>query len=133
MKAEIWLFGFLAIFFVPVWYIYGYFTHWDEPVGSAGLVLAAALCVLITFYFWWTARKLDERPEDDPSGLIADAEGDYGFFSPQSWWPLALAGSAALIFLGLAVGWWLVVIGVPLTAIAVVGWTLEYFHGEHAI
>ena len=44
------------------------------------------------FYLWWTARKLDDRPEDDPAAPISAAEGEYGFFSPHSWWPLPLAG-----------------------------------------
>ena len=133
MKVETKLFGLLVVFFLPVAYIYGHFTRWHEPVGFAGLVLTAALCALIAFYLWWTGRKLEERPEDDPAGEIAQAEGDYGFFSPHSWWPLAVGATAAMVFLGLAIGWWLVIIGIPLAAMAVVGWTFEYFKGDHAL
>ena len=64
---------------------------------------------------------------------ISAAEGEYGFFSPHSWWPLALAASAAVVFLGLAVGWWLVIIGICLTGLATIGWTFEYFRGENAV
>ena len=71
--------------------------------------------------------------EDDPLGEIEDIQGDYGFFSPHSWWPLFLAGSGALVFLGLAVGWWLFVIGVFVGVPAVVGWTFEYWKGPHAL
>jgi uncharacterized membrane protein len=40
---------------------------------------------------------------------------------------------AAVVFLGLAVGWWLVIIGMFLASLAVIGWTFEYFRGEHAV
>ena len=65
--------------------------------------------------------------------LISAAEGECGFFSPHSWWPLAVAASAAILFLGLAVGWWLVIIGMFLAALAVIGWTYEYFRGVRAV
>ena len=97
MKVEYWLFGGGVFVFAPFGVIYGFFTHWHEPVGVAGLFLAAGLSALVGFYLWWTARKLDDRPEDDPAAPISAAEGEYGFFSPHSWWPLPLAAGAALI------------------------------------
>jgi hypothetical protein len=133
MKVEYWLFGGGAFIFVPFGLIYGYFTHWREPVGVAGLFLAAGLSALVGFYLWWTSRKLDDRPEDDPTAPISAAEGEYGFFSPHSWWPLPLAAGAALMFLGLAVGWWLVIIGTVVGGMALIGWTFEYFRGENAV
>jgi hypothetical protein len=36
-------------------------------------------------------------------------------------------------FLGLAVGWWLFIIGASLGVVALVGWTFEYFKGPHAV
>jgi len=133
MKVEYKLFVVVGGFFTVVGLIYGIVTSWSEPVGPFGLLLSAGLSALIAFYLWETGRKLDPRPEDDPSALISAAEGEYGFFSPHSWWPLAVAASAAVIFLGLAVGWWLVIIGMVLAALATVGWTYEYFRGEHAV
>ena len=133
MKIEYKLFVILAVFFVPVGLAYGYFTEWSEPVGTVGLFLSAGLGAMIAFYLLVTGRRLPERPEDNPSGEIAEQEGDYGFFSPHSWWPLPLAGAAALCFLGLAVGWWLFIIGATLGVVALVGWTFEYFKGPHAV
>ncbi|HEX8972437.1 cytochrome c oxidase subunit 4 [Oryzihumus sp.] len=133
MKVETWLFGAGTFIFAPLGLIYGFFTHWNEPVGPVALMLTAGLSALIGFYLWWTGRKLDDRPEDDPFAPVEAAEGDYGFFSPHSWWPLPLAASAALTFLGLAVGWWLVVIGVVFGSFALVGWVFEYFRGERAV
>jgi len=65
--------------------------------------------------------------------LISVAEGEYGFFSPHSWWPLALGAAAGVVFLGLAVGFWLLTIGMFLAALATIGWTFEYFRGENAV
>ena len=133
MKVEYRLFVFISAFCIGVGLIYGMFTQWSEPVGPFGLLLCAGLSALIGFYLWETGRKLDPRPEDDPTALISAAEGEYGFFSPYSWWPLALAASAAVVFLGLAVGWWLFIIGLCLATLALIGWTYEYFRGEHAV
>ena len=133
MKVEFKLFAFMTGFFIVVGLTYGTVTDWKEPVGPFGLLLCAGLSALIGFYLWWTGRKLDPRPEDDPLALISVAEGEYGFFSPHSWWPLVLAASAAVVFLGLAVGWWLFIIGIVLAALATIGWTFEYFRGENAV
>jgi hypothetical protein len=133
MKIEYKLFVILALFFAPVGVVYGIATHWREPVGPAGLFLSAGLGAMIAFYLYVTARRLPERPEDNPGGEIEEHEGEYGFFSPHSWWPLPLAGSAALCFLGLALGWWIVIIGAAFGVVALVGWTFEYFRGPHAV
>ncbi|AKU17154.1 cytochrome c oxidase subunit 4 [Luteipulveratus mongoliensis] len=133
MKVEYKLFTILFVFCVGVGIWYGIWTEWKEPVGAVGLFLTAGLCAMIGGFLAWTARKLGPRPDDDPNGLISDIEGDYGFFSPYSWWPLFLGLSGAIVFLGLAVGWWLVILGMPLLAISAVGWVFEYFRGENAI
>ncbi len=132
MKVESWLFGAGTFFFVPIGVIYGILTSWREPVGPTGLMLTGGLALMVGWYLWFTARHIDPRPEDDPSAAIDAAAGEYGFFSPHSWWPLPLAATAAMVFLGLAVGWWLVVIGVALGALALVGWVFEYWRGAHA-
>jgi hypothetical protein len=133
MKVEYKLFVLICAFFAVVGVIYGVVTDWSEPVGPFGLLLCAGLSALIGFYLWWTGRKLDPRPEDDPLAPISAAEGEYGFFSPHSWWPLALGASSGVVFLGLAVGWWLFIIGMCLAAFATIGWTFEYFRGENAV
>ncbi len=133
MRVEYKFFAILAVFFIIVGTIYGIATDWLEPVGPVGLYLCTGLCAMIAGFLWWTGRKLDERPEDNLEGEISDLDGEYGFFSPHSWWPLAVAAAAAIVFLGLAVGWWLVFIGAPLVALATTGWVFEYFRGNTAI
>jgi hypothetical protein len=53
-----------------------------------------------------------------------------GHFSPWSWWPFVIGLSLFLVFLGLAVGVWVTIIGVPLALVALVGWTYEYYRGN---
>ena len=131
MKVEYKLFILLAPFFALVGLVYGFWSHW-EPVGSAALLLTAGLAGMIGAYLALTAKRIDARPEDDPEGLIEQGAGDQGVYAPWSWWPLAIAGSAAIVFLGLAVGWWLVYLGIALSAVALVGWVFEFSRGQHA-
>lgn len=126
-----WLFG---VFAAACSVLYGVWGDWYEPVGVVGLALGALLGFMIAAYLNITRRKLEGvPPEDDPLGEISDIAGDYGFFSPHSWWPLFLALTAALIFLGLAVGWWLVALGAFFAGPALVGWVFEYWKGPHAL
>ncbi|CPU66961.1 MULTISPECIES: cytochrome c oxidase subunit 4 [Cellulosimicrobium] len=131
MKVEYKLFIFLTPFFALIGVVYGLWSGW-EPVGSAALLLTAGLSGMIGAYLALTAKRIDARPEDDPDGLIEQGAGDQGVYAPWSWWPLAIAGSAAVVFLGLAVGWWLVYVGIALSAIALVGWVFEFSRGQHA-
>ena len=132
MKVEAWFFGGGAPLFIVFAVVYGAVTGWDEPVGVACLFLTAGLAVLIGAYLAYTARHIDARPEDNPYGEIAEGAGELGQFAPYSWWPLVVAGSGAIIFLGAAIGWWLMAIGAFFAAIGVVGWVFEFYRGEHA-
>lgn len=132
MKVESWLFIGGAVVFVPLGLIYGWLTKWHEPVGIVGILLVGGLSAMIGAYLFVTARRLDPRPEDNPFARVSDHEGEQGFFSPWSWWPLAVAASGALVFLGVAVGWWVSIIGVGIGALSLVGWVYEYYRGAHA-
>ncbi len=132
MTVEKWLFSAGAIVFIPIGLIYGWLTKWHEPVGAAGILLTGGLAAMIGGYLFVTARRLDPRPEDNPYARVQDHEGEQGFFSPWSWWPLPLAASAALVFLGVAVGWWVSIIGAGIGVLALVGWVYEYYRGAHA-
>ena len=131
MKVESRLHLFLAPFFLLMALVYGFWSGW-EPVGSAALFLTFGLAAMIGGYLALTAKRIDARPEDDPDGLIEQGAGDQGVYAPWSWWPLAIAASAAICFLGLALGWWIVGIGVVLGSIALVGWVFEFSRGQHA-
>lgn len=131
MERISWIFGGFAGL---VGLIYGLWGEWSEPIGVVALTLTMLLGFMIAGYLNITRRKLDGvPPEDDPLGEISDIAGDYGFFSPHSWWPLWLGLSCALIFLGLAIGWWLVALGAMFVVPALVGWVFQYWKGPHAL
>lgn len=132
MKVETWLFTSGVIFFTPIAIVYGFITDWQEPVGVVGVMLTAGLALMIGLYLAVTGRRIDPRPEDDPHAQIAEGAGELGVFAPYSWWPLPLGAAGAVIFTGLAVGWWLSVIGLAFGALALVGWVFEYYRGQHA-
>ena len=117
--------------------IYGFWTASTELgiewVGVIGLILGGLLGFMIAWYLWMTRRRLERDPSDDPLGDIDEIQGEYGFFSPHSWWPLFLGAAAAVCFLGLAVGWWMFIIGAFFTIPALVGWTFEYWKGQNAL
>ena len=133
MRVETKLFLYLFAFFVPVVLMYGFWSKWEEPIGVTALVLTALLFALTGFYLWMTGKKLPLRPEDNAAGEIEDAEGNYGYFVASSWTPLWLAGSGAIMFAGLAIGWWLFIIGAVFGVVAVCLWVFESFSGEYSI
>ena len=56
--------------------------------------------------------------------------GDFGFFSPGSYWPIGLAGAATMVGLALAFEQvWLVIVGVIGLMFAVGGLLFEYYIG----
>lgn len=131
MKIETKLFLAGTPFFVLAGVVYGLMSGW-EPVGSLAIILTGALVAMIGSYLALTARRIDPRPEDDPDANIEEGAGDQGVYSPWSWWPLVIAAAAAIVFLGLAVGWWVMYIGVAVGIIGLVGWVFEFSRGQHA-
>lgn len=104
-----------------------------EWVGAVGIALTAILSAFIAFYLGRTQGSVGGiLPEDRPEAEIDDGDPEQGFFSPWSWWPIMLAFSAALLFLGIAVGVWISFIGFTLLLVSVVGWIYEYYRGNFA-
>ncbi|ASN39325.1 cytochrome c oxidase subunit 4 [Paeniglutamicibacter terrestris] len=132
MKVESWLFLGGIFFFTPVGIVYGYMVDWKEPVGFLGLFLLSGMCILIGWYLLFTAKRVGPRPEDRLDGEIHENAGSIGVFAPWSWWPLILGTGAAIGFAGLALGFWVMFIGVGFTIIALVGWVYEFSRGNHA-
>ncbi len=130
MKVERNIFTGIGIFLLPVIPVYWHYSH--DWTGSTALVLTFGLCGLVGFYLGFTGARVDVRPEDDSHALIEDAAGELGFFSPHSWWPLALAGAGAMFTLGVVFGWWLAILAGPFFALAAWGFVFEYYRGEHA-
>jgi hypothetical protein len=130
MKFEGFLFVGCAVFFGAADIVYWYFSK--DPTGTTALALSVGLAFLTGFYLLFTGRRLRPRPEDSPEGEIADGAGELGFFSPHSWWPLYVGLAAGLAALGVAIGWWLFLIGLLATLFAVIGFVFEYYRGHYA-
>ena len=130
MKLEGWLFASGFFFFGIAAVIYGLLA--GEPVGTVALAFAAGMSFLVGYYLLFTARRIDPRPEDSSTAEIADGAGELGFYSPHSWWPLPVAFVAAVSFLGIAVGWWLFIIGAIGGGLSLIGFVFEYYRGEPA-
>jgi len=139
MRVNYGLFAILAAFFwaADVLYIVWNLidskgTHLDW-VGAVAIGLSGILAAFLAFFLRVTQRGLGGAlPEDRQDAEIDDGEPEIGYFSPWSWWPMFLALGLALMFLGLAVGIWLMFIGGPIAALAVVGWYYEYYRNNFA-
>jgi hypothetical protein len=127
MKVEGWLFLGCGVFFIGADVVYWYTSY--DPTGTTALALAVGLAMLAGFYVLFTGRRLAPRPEDNPEGEIAEGTGEVGFFSPHSWWPLFLGLSAAVAAFGVAIGWWLFLIGLLLVVFTSIGFVFEYYRG----
>jgi hypothetical protein len=104
------------------WSLLDPLTGYIEWVGTIGLALVGVLSAFIAFYVGRVFKAQGgSLPEDRLDANIDDGEAEQGFFSPWSWWPIMLAGAAALLFLGVAGG--------AIGLICLVGWTYEYHRG----
>ena len=135
MKIEARIFLWLALFCWVAATVYAIwsshtFDHRIEWAGFAALILSGGLLGIAGSFFWFVSRRIDPRPEDRSDAEIAEAAGELGFFSPGSYWPVAIAGAATLAGVGFAfVQIWLVIIGAVLIVTAVAGLLFEYYIG----
>jgi Cytochrome c oxidase subunit IV len=134
VRVEARLFLGLAVFFWLIAIGYGVWTSVTqqhvEVVGVAGLILTGGLVGIPGGFFWFVSRRIDPRPEDRSDAEIAEAAGEYGFFSPGSYWPVGLAGAATLVGIALAFAQvWLVIVALLFLFFMVGGLLFEYYLG----
>ncbi|KHK96905.1 cytochrome c oxidase subunit IV [Microbacterium mangrovi] len=143
MRSNVNLWWILSGFFLIVAAVY---TFWNivahphapwydgvEWVGSVALLFTTLMSALIAFYIGRVHNAQGgELPEDVLTSDIDDGDPELGEFSPWSWWPIVLASAAALGMIGLAVGTWMVPIGLGVFVVAIVGWVYEYYRGYFA-
>ncbi len=128
MKVEGGLFLGGAVFYAIIAVIYSVMS--GDVIGTTALALTGGLSLIIGFYVWATGRRIGVRPEDRLDAEVEEADSDYGFFSPHSWWPLPVAVGTWLTFLGLVFATWIVVLGITVLLISVFGWLFEYQRGD---
>jgi hypothetical protein len=134
VKVEARLFLGVAVFLWLTAIGYGVWTditqHHVEVVGVAALILSGGLLAIPGGFFWFVSRRIDPRPEDRSDAEIAEAAGDFGFFSPGSYWPVTVAAAATVTGLGLAfTQLWLVIVGALFLLFAIGGLLFEYYVG----
>lgn len=149
MKTNVILFYIIAVFFFIAAAIYTWWTiaqplaspiagqvhppGQPEWIGAVALTLSGAFGLFIAVYLTLTKRSVGGvLPEDREDANIDDGDPEVGFFAPWSWWPLVLGSAVGLIFLGLSVGLWIALIGIPLVLIAIIGWSFEHYRGNFA-
>jgi magnesium-transporting ATPase (P-type) len=130
MKIEGRLFAAGSAGFASVAAIYWYTAH--DPIGTTGLTMSALLAALVAFYTLYTSKRVWPRPEDRLDANIEEADPEYGFFSPHSWWPLVIGVAVMFTVFGLVFAVWLIALGVFILVIGLIGWLFEYYRGEFA-
>ena len=137
MKLEARIFLWIALFCFVVAGIYAGWTNWNgggvEAAGTAALILSGGLLGISGSFFWFISRRIDPRPEDRNDAEIAEGAGELGFFSPGSYWPVAIAFGAMITAVGGAtVQYWLMGLGVVFILITTGGLLFEYYTGENS-
>ncbi|WP_460773451.1 cytochrome c oxidase subunit 4 [Microbacterium sp. GXF7504] len=143
MRSNIGIWWLLLGFFLFIDIVY---TGWNilanpemawpdaiEWVGTVALLFGAFMSAMIGWYVSRVAKAAGGLlPEDSLTADIDDGDPEIGEFSPWSWWPIVLAFSVAIGAIGLAVGSWMVPIGLGVFVVAIVGWVFEYYRGNFA-
>jgi len=136
MKSGSRLFLWGMVFYGVVAVLYGFWTYAADGeidwIGVTALTFTTVMALMIGFFLAFTAKRLSPQPEDEANADQDEADPDYGFFSPHSWWPLALAGSIAIVAFGWVFAAWIVAFGVVCIFISLWGFLFEYYRGDHA-
>ena len=130
MRIEGGLFAIGFVFYSLLAGVYWYFSR--DEIGTTALALTGGMAFLIAFYALYTSKRVYPRPEDRLDAEMDEADPEYGFYSPHSWWPLAVAVPIVMIVLGLIFAVWLIVLGVAALVLGLVGLLFEYYRGEFA-
>ena len=128
----------VGVFAFTVAAIYAFWTSSAdigiEWVGVIGLILGGAARLHDRLVPLDDPAPSRARPLGRPAGGHRRDPGRVRLLQPaQLVAAVPRRQSAAICFLGLAVGWWLVYIGAFFAVPALIGWTFEYFKGEHAL
>ena len=143
MRSNVVLWWILGVFFLAVGGLYIGWNIVDRPdlawynaiewVGAVVLIFIAIMAAFIAFYLGRVHKAQGgELPEDVLTADIDDGDPELGHYSPWSWWPIVLASAASLGMIGLAVGSWLMPVGIAVFVVAIVGWVFEYYRGYFA-
>ena len=134
MKIEARIFELLTAFFFLAGIIYTICTAFSskgvEWTGVTAMYFSGGLTLIAGTYFRFVARRVEIRPEDYEDAEVEDGAGELGFFSPHSWWPILVAGGAALFAVAFATGnFWLAIFAAAVIMGTAAGMVFEYHVG----
>lgn len=137
MKPTVRIFTILTLFFIIVSIIYGFMSYTQAPlglelVGFPAILMLALMAGMIAVGLHLFAKAHPERPEEDENAEVYQDAGVQGSYAPYSWHPLWLSIGGALVFLGVAAGWWIAALGAIPLLIGLFGWVMEFSVGKHA-
>lgn len=138
MKMQAYMFMGISTFFGVVAGVYVFWSYQDfgaiEWTGTTALVISIAFGWMVGYWVWQAARRSEHfhglPAEERLEGEIPEGAGEYGFFSPHSWWPLFVALAVVFFSVGLAIGAWMMIIGMFAIILTSIGWVFEYYRGE---
>ncbi|MDL9944370.1 cytochrome c oxidase subunit 4 [Gordonia sp. ABSL11-1] len=134
MKIEARIFELLTAFFFLAGIVYTICTAFSsrgvEWAGVTGMFFSGGLTLIAGTYFRFVARRVEIRPEDYEDAEVEDGAGELGFFSPGSWWPIAIAAGAAMFAVGFATGnFWFAIFSALVIMGTAAGLVFEYHVG----
>ena len=112
MRIETLLWAGVTVYFAAIAGIYA--AVGGDSAGVVVLVVAAAFGGLVAGWSWRWSHDHDPRPSDLPGADTVDELGVAGVFPAASLRPIGIAGGFTVAMIGLALGSWMVVIGVAL-------------------
>ncbi len=112
MKVETMLWAGVTGYFVAITAIYA--GVGGSAAGVVILAIAAGFGGLVAGWSWRYGRRHAPRPSDIGSADATDATGSMGEFPAASLRPLGLAAGFSIAVLGVALGSWMIAIGLAL-------------------
>lgn len=124
LPTETKLFGAIGVCYLVIGVIYAATAR--EAAGIVMLLLGGAFALTVAGFTWVSVRSVQhdvELAEDQ----LPDEPPDHGdlYLPHTSIWPLGIALGAAVTFVGIAVGWWLILPGAALLVHSIIGFAAQ--------
>jgi hypothetical protein len=114
MRIEFTLWASVAVYFAVIGVVY--LVIGGDPAGVVILLMATGFGGLVAGWTWDWSRKHRPRIEDRADADAADLTGVVGIYPTASLRPVSLAVGVTAMVLGVAIGSWMSMIGLALTA-----------------
>ena len=82
MRTSGLIIGAGIFFFIPIAFVYGYLTDFQELVGFPAIALVGLMSLMIGGYVYLQDKQMGKHPQDIDFAEISDEAYEYGFYSP---------------------------------------------------